>query len=92
MTERDFVYWLNGFFELSGATYLTDSQVSVIKDHLSLVFNKLTINSPETVEERVELRKLFGKPVPIHEFKLTQITCWGTYAKPRFIKSTTRNS
>lgn len=72
MTERDFVYWLNGFFELSEATYLTDTQVRQIKDHLSLVFNKVTINSPKTAEERAELTKQFA---PISGFKPAQITC-----------------
>lgn len=75
MTERDFVYWLNGFFELSGATYLTDNQVRVVKEHLNLVFNKVTINSPETLEEMSEFRQLFGKPTTIHDFKSAQITC-----------------
>lgn len=42
MTSNDFCYWLNGFFELSNGTTLTDEQVSIIKDHLKLVFKKET--------------------------------------------------
>jgi hypothetical protein len=42
MEERDFVYWLNGFFELSGATTLNEQQVKVIKEHLALVMTKVT--------------------------------------------------
>ena len=38
MLSRDFVFWLNGFFELSGSDKLTDDQVVVIKQHLVLVF------------------------------------------------------
>jgi len=38
MTSRDFVYWLQGFFELSGATEMTASQVEQTKKHLSMVF------------------------------------------------------
>ena len=38
MTSRDFVYWLQGFFEVSGATTLTSEQSAVIKNHLNLVF------------------------------------------------------
>lgn len=42
MTSNDFCYWLNGFFELSNGTTLSDEQVKIIKDHLSLVFKKET--------------------------------------------------
>ena len=38
MTSRDFVYWLQGFFELSDATELTANKTAAIKNHLSLVF------------------------------------------------------
>jgi hypothetical protein len=42
MTSNDFCYWLNGFFELSNGTTLTDEQVNIIRDHLNLVFKKET--------------------------------------------------
>ena len=42
MNEHDFVYWLNGFFELSGATTLNEEQVRVIKEHIALVLHKVT--------------------------------------------------
>jgi hypothetical protein len=29
MNEHDFIFWLNGFFELSGATSLKEEQVKV---------------------------------------------------------------
>lgn len=54
MTERDFIYWLNGFLELSGATELDEKQVKCIKDHLKLVMKKetpemkMTINPNQT--------------------------------------------
>ncbi len=42
MTSRDFVYWLQGFFEITEAGGKTEGlspeQVSVIKRHLNLVF------------------------------------------------------
>jgi len=38
MTSRDFVYWLQGFMEISGAQEITKEQVSVIKKHLEIVF------------------------------------------------------
>lgn len=40
MNERDFCYWLQGFFELTVPTSLTEWQVKAIKEHLDRVFNK----------------------------------------------------
>lgn len=42
MSERDFVYWLQGFFELSGDLVLDTKQCEIIKDHLALVLEKKT--------------------------------------------------
>lgn len=40
MKTRDFCYWLQGFFEISGTKLetLTEEQVKMIKSHLKLVF------------------------------------------------------
>lgn len=38
MTSRDFCFWLQGFFELSRSSNLTETQVSMIERHLALVF------------------------------------------------------
>ena len=38
MTSRDFCYWLQGFFEVSGATEVTPDQAKVIRNHLNMVF------------------------------------------------------
>jgi hypothetical protein len=46
MTPEQLVYWLNGFFELSGTTTLNEEQVKVIKEHIALVVHKVT---PSTV-------------------------------------------
>jgi hypothetical protein len=43
MTAEQFTYWLQGFFELSGATTLNEQQVKVVKDHIALVLKKETI-------------------------------------------------
>ena len=45
MTAEQFTYWLQGYFELSGATTLNEAQVKVIKEHLSLVLKKVTPNT-----------------------------------------------
>lgn len=34
MTPRDFIYWLQGYFELSETNILTEEQVIEIKKHL----------------------------------------------------------
>ena len=38
MTARDFCYWLQGVFEVHKATTLNEEQVTIIKNHLGLVF------------------------------------------------------
>ncbi len=42
MSPENFTYWLKGFFEISGATYLSEAQTQIVKDHLDLVFDKVT--------------------------------------------------
>jgi hypothetical protein len=42
VTPRDFVYFLQGFLEISNASTLDAHEVDVIKDHLKLVFQKET--------------------------------------------------
>lgn len=44
MTEKDFVYWLQGFFEISQEEKLSKKQVQIIRDHLELVLKKETPN------------------------------------------------
>ena len=41
MEARDFVYWLQGFSEVTDKVP-TKEQWKIIQDHLSLVFNKIT--------------------------------------------------
>jgi ribonuclease HIII len=38
MTAEQFVYWLQGYLELSDSKNLTDKQVEMIKQHLGYVF------------------------------------------------------
>jgi len=42
MTTDQFTYWLQGFLEISDAKKLNEKQVQIIKDHLDLVFTKVT--------------------------------------------------
>lgn len=53
MNERDFLYWLQGFLELSGQESLSKEQVQVIREHIGLVMQKQTklqiVNVPTAV-------------------------------------------
>lgn len=42
MTPEQFVYWLQGFVELSGAGAPTPEQWKAIREHLATCFNKVT--------------------------------------------------
>lgn len=42
MTPENFCYWLQGFFEIADPKELTPEQLQEVKNHLSLVFNKVT--------------------------------------------------
>jgi hypothetical protein len=42
MTPEQFCYWLQGFFEISGAEKIDARQTKEIKNHLSTVFEKVT--------------------------------------------------
>ena len=45
MTDRDFVFWLQGFFELRKPGPISKEQARVIEEHLSLVLTKETKHS-----------------------------------------------
>jgi hypothetical protein len=38
MTSRDFCYWLQGYFEVSGDANVSPERTEMIKKHLNLVF------------------------------------------------------
>jgi hypothetical protein len=42
MTEKDFIIWLHGYLEISGAKNLGEKELQVIKDHLNTFFIKVT--------------------------------------------------
>lgn len=66
MTPEQFCYWLQGFFELTRrgeagqpVMGINHEQTTIIRDHLNLVFKKVT---PETtkkvINEQQEVKKL----------------------------------
>jgi hypothetical protein len=46
MTPEQFVYWLQGYFEIARPHSITPQEVFIIKDHLQLVFHKATPDYP----------------------------------------------
>lgn len=60
MTSRDFAYWLQGFFEVSGTNALTMSaeQVTIVKQHLNMVFAHEIDPSFGGKEEQDKLNKI----------------------------------
>ena len=42
MTSEQYVYWCQGFVELTGGVRPTPEQWKMIKEHLALVFTKVT--------------------------------------------------
>lgn len=58
MKSRDFCYWLQGFFELSGEAMLSADQNQKIRNHLSMVFKHEIDPSNGTAEHNRELSAL----------------------------------
>lgn len=56
LKSESFIYWLQGFFEISEATTLNEKQINIIKEHLELCFEKVVSSAPQG-----ELSKL-GSP------------------------------
>lgn len=48
MTPEQFVYWLQGWLELSESPTLSETQVQVVKDHIA----KVLTNVPAQAERR----------------------------------------
>lgn len=61
MNERDFVYWLQGFLEMSDPQNITPAQIQMIKDHIKYVFDNMSA------------RQQIGQPFPWSPH--TAITC-----------------
>ena len=81
MNERDFAYWLQGFVEMNPEMKQpTPEQWAQIKDHLKLVFTKVTPNLPRLGERPFDSIPPFtpqwvpGGPIypnPIDPYKVT---------------------
>lgn len=68
MNERDFFYWLQGYFELTDSNQLSEKQVQVIREHMALVAKKETKSTVSTSG--------FQKPVKVEPTKILNLpTC-----------------
>lgn len=60
MTTKDFCYWLQGFIEVGDPKTITEGQLKVIKEHLSLVFRH-EVKSPTNTISIDDLPDAMGK-------------------------------
>jgi hypothetical protein len=51
MNEKEFIMWLHGYLEISGATTLGEKELQVIKDHLNEFFVKVTPERHELTDD-----------------------------------------
>jgi hypothetical protein len=58
MTSRDFAYWLQGFFEITGTNKIDEGQAEMIKNHLTLVFKHEIDPSLNEGKSKVEVKEL----------------------------------
>jgi hypothetical protein len=58
MTSRDFCYWLQGVFEVGGATSLDEKQTAIVAQHLALVFKHEIDPSMGGPKHQQELNKI----------------------------------
>jgi hypothetical protein len=62
MTSRDFCFFLQGLFEVGDVKYLTEKQVTLIRNHLNLVFKcEIDPSAPGNQEELNDIHD--GTPV-----------------------------
>lgn len=72
MTSRDFVYWLQGYFEISNPTTIGESETLMIKKHLALVFKHEIDPSMGDDKHQEELNSIHNgsnKPDPFTKYR-----------------------
>lgn len=88
MNEREFCYWLQGLFEVGGVKALDETQVQIVKDHLALVFKKVTADrsGPDLAEI---YRREMDRKNPVMPYRTTlvpnpaEIDKWVPYEGPK---------
>ena len=68
MTSQSFCYWLQGFFEVSGATQINEIQTQQIKNHLNLGFKHEIDPSIDgnKLDVKQELGEIHNHNLPLH--------------------------
>ncbi len=61
LPHRDFVFWLQGFFEIANPEMLTPEQVKVIKDHLAMCFEHVALDPRGPAVAGLSLGHLAGQ-------------------------------
>jgi hypothetical protein len=59
--SRDFCYWLQGYFEISGETVLGPEATQKVKNHLNMVFKHEIDPSNGSPEHNKELSKVHNE-------------------------------
>lgn len=72
MTSRDFCFWLQGFFELTGEVGMSKEQTETVQRHLSLVFTHEIDPSMGGVKVQDKLNSLHQSPLQEAVSHLTQ--------------------
>jgi hypothetical protein len=70
MTAREFVYWLQGYFEIAGDAALTPTQVGIIQRHLALVFKH---EIDPSYPNQAALNEIHGQPGKFSEEPLNDV-------------------
>jgi len=63
MLSTEFTFWLQGYFEISDSNNLSPQQVQIIRDHLALVFEKVTPDRKEYELLYTEFTGVTSKPL-----------------------------
>jgi hypothetical protein len=88
LDSKSFVFWLQGYFELSNSDTLTPHQVKLIKQHLNLVFKHDIDPSMGNEEHQQVLNEIHsgGKDkfhFPINEAEAIEL--WGPKPSPNHV-------
>lgn len=77
MTSRDFVYWLQGFFEIADPKTLNEIQLDQVRCHLNLVFKHEIDPSHGDAAKQKELNEIHKKiaKAPPFDPNTTLIRC-----------------
>ena len=71
MTSVSFVYWLQGFFELTNVKTIDEKQTHLIKQHLALVFKHEIDPSMGDDKHQAELNSIHNGKLPVKNTGLT---------------------